>query len=375
MIATATQLPADKHTRHHAQVDPATLATSTALGTGVVRPDPAAEIAREFDPNKKPPVNVLAKAPTEMDGQPEEVVSSIGAINWIRHNTPAFVVNNGARYNFGVRLIADILTVMSGLRKGSESPMRSWAGVVSGTALAMGIYYNEQPPTKEEVEQVKDMSVMEYVPLQIKRAMDPEHHVTATVGVATVINGFLYMAAGRAQHVPGKIQWEMLKGGLTSAAGAALAFIPDQETAWQTSTALFWVRAPSSYINAHQAYFKGIPEKNIAAGDWMQLAKWGFNQSSNVFGMLYGGIKKDEQGRIVKVGHNEYREQTPDVAYPEPEHTSEALDRIRGGDRTEAPLQPVIKDEKLSPKNAVVATGVSTERLQQQAATHTVSNT
>lgn len=369
-----TSSPIGKKPLQHAAVDAGALATSTALGTGVVRADPAAEIAREFDPSRKVPVNVLAKAPTEMNEQPEEVVSSIGAINWIRHNTPAFVVNNGARYNFGVRLIADILTVMSGLRKGSESPMRSWAGVVSGTALAMGLYYNEQPPTRAEVEQTKNMSVLEYIPVQLKRAMDPEHHVTATVGVATVINGFLYMAAGRAQHVPGKIQWEMLKGGLTSAAGAALAFIPDQETAWQTSTALFWVRAPSSYINAHQAYFKGIPEKNVAAGDWMQLAKWGFNQSSNVFGMLYGGIKKDEQGRIVKVSHNEYREQEPDLSYPEPEDTKEALDRIGRGDRTEAPLQVIPKDDKQPPKNAVVTGGVSAERLHTHTPAHTVGN-
>lgn len=356
------------HAAMQQQIDAATLAAQmasrTALSSGVARPDPAAEVARTFDTPSELPINAMAKPPQPQDNQPEEVKSSIGIINWIRHHTPASVVNNGARYNFGVRLIADILTVSSGLRKGSESPMRSWAGVISGTALAMGLYYNETPPTPEDQKYVSSLSMAEYIPLQIKRAFDPAHHVTATVGVATIVNGLFYMAAGYAQHVPGKIQWEMLKGGLTAAAGAALSFIPDQETAWQTSTLLFWVRAPSSFMNAHQAYWKGIPEKNVAAGDWMQYVKWGFNQSSNVFGVLYGGVKKDEQGRIVKETHNEYREQTPDIAYPEPDDKAAALDRIRQGDKTEVMSSlATLTDAPKSPKNSVVATDVSAERL------------
>lgn len=288
----------------------------------------------------------------------EEVVSKYRFINWVRDKSPAVVVNNGARLNFLMRLPADVLTVKSGLRPGMistfESLPRAAAGSLSGAALALGIIFNEEKQTPEEKKHLESLSTFDLIRTRVKHAFDPVHHPSATVGLATIPNGLLYMMSGKKLKKKGEINWEIVKGGLTVLGGAALNFIPDQEKAWQVSTGVFLLRAPSSFLNAWGGYFNGITREGVetyaaksalearkvagqpltteflkdyyksAPGDWALLTKFGLNQGSNVFGLFYGGVEKTADGRIVKVkDEDEYHEQTPDVGTLIPDELTE----------------------------------------------------
>ncbi|MCI5048838.1 MAG: hypothetical protein MRY32_00690 [Rickettsiales bacterium] len=277
------------------------------------------DLAYQYDPEHLPAESVNLGRPVvvaDMDGDQSEQKDNSGLIAHVRDVTPAWIVNNGARYNFGVRLVGNLLGIWSGLRPGSESYPRAAAGLLQSVALTAGLVYNEKPMTRSEQERLNSMSVPEYVTTRVKNAFDPKNHITATVGLATLPNGFLHLWSGYRQHVPGKIQWEMVKGGLTILGGLALNMIPDQEKAWQVNSGIYMLRAPTSFMNAHRAYFHGVPEKNIAKGDWQQMGKLIMNQSSNVFGIFYGGVHKDEEGNIIHVVDDEFTESTPDYGVP-----------------------------------------------------------
>ncbi|MCI5048839.1 MAG: hypothetical protein MRY32_00695, partial [Rickettsiales bacterium] len=215
----------------------------------------------------------------------------------VRHATPAIIVNNGARLVFGMRAIADAMSIKSGWQY--QSPLRAAASSISLAGLCMGLVFTEKPVSEEERESYKDMSAWEYIPLRLKHALNPMDHVTSTVGLATIPNGVLMAMSGMRQHVPGKVPWELIQGCMTVAAGSALNFLPDQERAMQLAHGIFTIRAPFAYAQADRAWRRGIPEKGIPAGDTGQMGKFFFNQLSNVGGFFYTGVIKRPDGTIV----------------------------------------------------------------------------
>ncbi|GEM_PF-6373861 len=235
-------------------------------------------------------------------------------IHSLRVATPASIINNGSRINFLLRATADVASMLSGGLY--NSPYRLIASGISLTGLGLGLVYKEKPNTEERQKRLENMPVGEYITMRIKDAFDPKNHIIATVGMATIPNGIFMALSGYKQRVPGKVAWEMYQGLMTVAAGLSLNFIPNQERAWQVATGIFIVRAPFAGIQAQTALKQGFPADHVTAprpfdmhpedwkappGDRLQWVKFILNQSCNVFGFIYGGIHKDEEGNIVSL--------------------------------------------------------------------------
>lgn len=275
-------------------------------------------------------------------------------VNRIRTVTPAMIVNSSSRLSFGSRAAADSLSVYSGLRYSSF--LRTTGSAITLAGLGAGLVFNEKPQTAEDRERYKQMPMSQYIPMRIRHAFDPQHHITATVGLATIPNGLLLAGSGLQQSTDtakkalkevskgnlnalkmlgkkGAVSAELWTGLMTVAAGTAMNFIPDQDRAWQVSTGIFLSRALPAYNNAARAYKYGKPaienplypagasvnnpfgvsakvwrdfrkanpdHWKAEPGDWMQMGKFALNQGSNVFGLFYGGVTKMPDGSIVK---------------------------------------------------------------------------
>ena len=223
-------------------------------------------------------------------------------VAWIRDKSPDWVVNNGSRFNFGFKAMADVMSLWSSVRKGSSSPARLVASVVTLFTELLGIGCAEKKITEEKQKEYSEMSVFRYGVVKTKEAFNPREHILETVGLATIANGIFTVISGVNQSVKTRLSWEILQGALTAVAGLFMTYMPDRERAWQISTGVFWTRAPVAGKQAWNAYKIGVPEKNIASGDWQQGAKWMLNQTSNLFGVVFGGVKKLPDGSIIHIG-------------------------------------------------------------------------
>jgi len=217
----------------------------------------------------------------------------------VRNYSPASVVNHGTKIVFALRAIADGMSVYSGLQYSSKP--RAAASLISLGGLCLGLVFDEDPISPEERESYSRMGYSEYIPLRLKQAFDPVHHVTSTVGLATIPNGVLMAISGARQRVPGKTPWELYQGLMTIAAGASMNFIPDQERAMQTAAGIFTIRSPFAFMQATKAWKVGVPEKGVPAGDIGQMGKFVFNQASNIAGFFYAGVEKMPDGRILTI--------------------------------------------------------------------------
>ena len=166
----------------------------------------------------------------------------------------------------------------------------------------ISIFYKEKTISGDQEKNYKDMGLPKYVLTKTKEAFDPKNHILETNGLATILNGGFMAMSGISQSVHGKLSAEFWQGLMTTAAGLVMNYMPDRERAWQVAHGIFTVRAPVAGVQAYNAYFKGVPEKNIAKGDWQQAAKWVFNQASNVVAICYGGVKKLPDGSIIHIG-------------------------------------------------------------------------
>jgi len=225
-----------------------------------------------------------------------------GTLTWIRRYTPNFVVNSGSQFNFAFKAAADTMSIWSSVRKGSASPARLVASLTTLGSELLGMVYKEKRITEKQDQYYDSLSKPGYIVEKIKEGLNPKDHILETVGLATIANGIFTTVSGILQSSKKRTSWETFQGMMTVAAGLCMSFIRDRERAWQWSTAMFWTRAPVAGKQAWDAYYHGFPDKNVAAGDWQQAAKWGLNQTSNVFGFLYGGVKKLPDGTIVHIG-------------------------------------------------------------------------
>ncbi len=247
--------------------------------------------------------------------------------DWIRQKTPAVIINNGSRINFGLKAIADSMGIASALgirftKQQTVKPIKSWprfaANVITSATLIPGILYKEKPVSEEEIENYKKLSPVGYVFQKVKDAFDPKHHIVEMVALATVFNGVLTSWAGLQQsnfHMVRAFEWkswknismEFVTGAFTTIAGLTLGLIPNRERAWQISTGAFTWRIPFKGAQAYTALFKGYPNANppVPPGDWFQMSNFALQQAANVFGFFYAGIKKTEDGRIIHLGKDE----------------------------------------------------------------------
>ena len=210
----------------------------------------------------------------------------------VRKATPASIVNNASRLNSLIRLSADSVSIYGSIKY--PAPFRTAASAISLSALAAGIIIPEKTESQEQRDAYKRMSAPEYVGVKVSQAFDPKNHIAATIGLATIANGMLTTVQGISHtRTKGWFSKEILTGALTIAAGSALNFIPDQEKAWQISNGLFYTRLPFSAWDAHTHHTKD--------GNVWQWTKLGLNQAANTVGVMYGGIKKDEHGNIIRV--------------------------------------------------------------------------
>ncbi|MEJ0009834.1 MAG: hypothetical protein WDN72_04495 [Alphaproteobacteria bacterium] len=223
----------------------------------------------------------------------------------IRRATPAGIVNSGSQIKLGLQAGADTMSIWSAMRKGSSSPWRLVASVITLAGEGLGIVYKEKPYTVEERESYKRMSWPQYLGVKTLQAFHPKDHIGETVGLAFEFNGIFTALSGIAQSSKRSVSWEIFQGVMTTVAGACLSYMPNREKAWQLAIAAFWTRAPVSAQQSYVAYRYGYPDKNIAPGDWQQGAKWVLNQTSNLVGFVYGGIKKLPDNTIVRVADDE----------------------------------------------------------------------
>lgn len=220
----------------------------------------------------------------------------------VRDGSPAWLVNNGSRISLAFKGIADGLSVWSSLRKGSQSLWRLAASATTLFSEVLGISFTEKGISEEQQRAYAEMSTWQYCVTKVREAFNPKQHITETAGVALVVNGGFMAMSGVSQSVKGRVSWEIAQGLMTSAAGAMLTFIPDRERAWQWAHGTFIARSVPAATHAYNAYYTGVPEKNIAPGDWQQAAKWVSNQLANLIGTAYGGVKKLPDNSIVHIG-------------------------------------------------------------------------
>lgn len=236
----------------------------------------------------------------------------------VRELTPAVIINNGSRINFGLKAVADSMGIASGLRKETKSYPRLFANIVTTSTLIPGLLYKEQPVSEKEIESYQKMSPLEYVWTKFKQAFDPKHHIVETVALATVFNGVFTAFSGIKQSAfKGfspisftswkNISMEVWTGMFTTVAGLILGLVPQRERAWQLSTAVFTWRIPFKGTQAYTALFKGYPNANppVPAGDPYQMINFLLQQTANIFGFFYTGVKKTEDGQIIRLGKDE----------------------------------------------------------------------
>ena len=248
------------------------------------------------EPQKLPQPETAKPAPAK-SGNPFD-----GMIAKVRAATPAAVVNSGSQINLGLKASADVMSVWSSVRKGSASPNRLIASLITLASEVCGVFYKEKGVSDEKQLEYKQMGLPKYIAAKTMEGFNPKDHILETNGLATILNGVFMARSGMVQSVKGKVSWELWQGVMTTAAGLFMSYMPDRERAWQISHGIFFVRAPVAGKQAWDAYFTGVPEKGIAKGDWQQSAKWVLNQASNVVAELYGGVKKLPDGSIVKLG-------------------------------------------------------------------------
>ena len=220
----------------------------------------------------------------------------------VRAASPAWLVNNGSRMSLAFKGLADGLSVWSSLRKGSQSPWRLSASLTTLFSEVLGISFTEKGISEAQQQAYAKMSTWQYATTKVREAFNPKEHITETAGVALVANGLMMAMSGVSQSVKGRVSWEIAQGLMTSVAGAMLTFIPDRERAWQWAHGTFIARSVPAATHAYNAYYTGVPEKNIAKGDWQTAAKWVANQIANIIGTFFGGIKKLPDGSIVHIG-------------------------------------------------------------------------
>lgn len=271
----------------------------------------------EGDKTESAAATAITVATPEQKKEPEKKKNSFWApidrewtkfVDGIRKVTPAILINEGSRIHFALKAAADGFGVASGMKKGSGTPERTAANVITFATLIPGAMFKEKPESKEDAEKYKKMNPLQYAFTKVIQAADPKNHIAELVGVATIINGILTARSGFRQSAAGALSKEIWQGLLTSVAGAALTFIPDREKAFQISTSIFLWRIPFKYAQAHQAYFHGYPKAKdgpIPSGDWYQFANFGLQQAANVFGLFFTGIKKMPDGTIVRIGKDE----------------------------------------------------------------------
>lgn len=223
----------------------------------------------------------------------------------VRKRTPDGFVNRGSQFNFGLKATADIMSVWSSVRKGSASPARLTASLITLFTEVLGVFYKEKGIPEDQEQKYKKMNAGEYLLQKTKEGFNPKDHILETVGLATIGNGIFTTISGLNQSVKTRVSWEIFQGIMTTAAGLIMSYWPNRERAWQISTAIFWTRAPVAGKQAYNAYYHGVPEKGIAKGDWQQAAKWVLNQTSNLFGVFFGGVRKLPDGTIVRIGKDE----------------------------------------------------------------------
>lgn len=220
----------------------------------------------------------------------------------IREKSPDWLVNSGTQVNFAFKASADTMSIWSSIRRGSASSWRFAGSAVTLAAELLGTVYKEKRISEERQKAYDAMSLPKYIGAKTLESCNPKEHILETVGLATIVNGVCTAISGLTQSSKKKVSWEIAQGALTAVAGIIMNYMPDRERAWQLSTAIFWTRAPVAGKQAWEAYFHGYPDRGIIKGDWQQAAKWGLNQSSNLFGFFYGGVKKLPDGTIVHIG-------------------------------------------------------------------------
>lgn len=226
-----------------------------------------------------------------------------GVIARIRDKSPDWLVNSGSRISFSLKSAADGLSVWSAVRKGSQSPWRLAGSLITLAAGILGTQIPEKKIPEEKQQEYAQMSRWKYFLTKTREAIfNPKDHIAETSGFALILNGFCLAMSGIVQSSKNHKSKETIQGVMTAAAGLIMTYMPDRERAWQLAHTTFMVRSVPAAFQAHDAYFKGNPEKNIAAGDWQQGAKWILNQIANVIGTLYGGVKKLPDGSIVHIG-------------------------------------------------------------------------
>ena len=235
-------------------------------------------------------------------------------VDHTRDKTPASVINNGSRINFGLKAIADGMSIASALRPGSRSIPRLIANVPTFLTMFPGVYYKEEPVSKQDQAKYDKMGRLEYIGTKVKQAFDPKHHIVELVALATMWNGAFTTLSGVRQSTfkgvtlknwTGKVSSEIWQGLMTVVAGAILDFSKDREKAWQLSTSIFLWRIPFKAHQAYTAYYVGYPEKGAAPGDWKQFGNFALQQAANVFGLFFTGIKKTDDGKIIVLGKDE----------------------------------------------------------------------
>lgn len=222
----------------------------------------------------------------------------------VRDNSPAWLVNSGSQISLSFKGGADILSIWSSLRRGAYSPWRFAGSALTLFAEVLGAIIPEKKISEEKQEEYTHMSRWQYFKTKTREAFDPKNHIAETSGMALIVNGFCLAMAGLNQSSKKKISWEILQGMMTSAAGVIMNYMPDRERAWQVAHTTFMVRSIPAALQAQDAWKNGFPhaKKPVPPGDWQQWGKWILNQIANIFGTLYGGVKKMPDGTIVHIG-------------------------------------------------------------------------
>jgi hypothetical protein len=252
-----------------------------------------------------------------------------GMTDAVRRATPAAIVNNGARINFGCRLVGDSMGAASALRPGSASPLRLVAYLFTIPTLFLALFYKEKPVDKAQLDDYRQMSHLQYGITKLKQAFDPKNHVSETTGLATMLNGLFVMGSGIMQSSRQRMSLEVVLGGLTTAAGAALTFMPDREKAWQLLTTLYIARIPVK--ERHTKYAQEGLYKNTRPGDNLQRTGFTMSLLASIFGFFYSGVKKMPDGQIIHLGKDEHK------------LTQQQIDAYKAQENEDAPLTKVSK--------------------------------
>ncbi len=221
-----------------------------------------------------------------------------------RDASPAWLVNNGSRLCLALKFSADGFSIASAQRRGSKSPWRLKASLVTMGAEVLGMIFPEKDISDEKRASYLKMSPLKFFGTKTVEALNPRDYITETSGLALIVNGAFMALSGKAQSSPGNRSPEILQGLMTSAAGMLMTYWPDRERAWQLAHTTFIARSVPALKQVHKAYYVGNPAATppVRPGDWYQGAKWVLNMGANFTGTLYGGVKKMPDGSILHIG-------------------------------------------------------------------------